>query len=64
MGFNFKKTIHLGNSVNINVSKNGVGVSVGVPGARIGVGPNGIKETLSIPGTGISYTKQQRKKKK
>jgi hypothetical protein len=38
------------------LSKRGIGVSVGVPGARVGVGSDGRhRTTVSIPGSGVSY---------
>lgn len=58
MGLRMQKTIKLGKHLNINLSKSGVGISAGVKGARVGIGPKGVRTTASIPGTGIRYTKQ------
>ncbi|MGN1370190.1 MAG: DUF4236 domain-containing protein [Aristaeellaceae bacterium] len=58
MGFRFRKSVKLGKHTRINLSKSGVGVSTGVKGFRVGVGPRGVRTTASIPGTGVSYTKQ------
>lgn len=58
MPFHYRKSIRLGKHIRINVSKSGVGMSAGVQGARISVGPRGTRLTSSIPGTGISYLKQ------
>ncbi|MGL5277900.1 MAG: DUF4236 domain-containing protein, partial [Cetobacterium sp.] len=41
----------------INLSKSGIGASVGVKGARIGTGPRGTRVTGSLPGTGLYYSK-------
>lgn len=57
MGFRFSKRIKLAKGINLNLSKSGIGISAGVKGARIGTGPKGTRATLSIPGTGISYSK-------
>lgn len=57
MGFRFSKRIKLAKGVNLNFSKSGIGISAGVKGARIGTGPKGTKATFSVPGTGISYSK-------
>lgn len=57
MGLNFRKGIKLGAGIRLNLSKKGVGASVGIKGARVGIGPRGTRATTSIPGTGISYTK-------
>lgn len=44
----------LGGLVNLNLSKSGLGVSVGVKGARVGVNAKGqTYSQVSIPGTGI-----------
>lgn len=57
MGFNFRKTINLGNGLKINLSKSGIGYSFGVPGVRYSQSAKGKKKmTYSIPGTGISYS--------
>lgn len=57
MGFRFRKSINLGGGFRINLSKSGVGCSWGTKGVRITKTAKGkTKGTLSIPGTGISYT--------
>ena len=44
----------LGGLVNVNLSKSGLGISVGVKGARVRVMPKGqTYSQVSIPGTGI-----------
>lgn len=40
MGWSFRKSFKLG-PVRVNLSRRGVGASVGVKGARIGTGPSG-----------------------
>ncbi len=65
MGFNFRKSINLGEGLKLNLGKKSVGISAGVKGARVSVNSKGRKSaTLSIPGTGISYTKTSTKKRK
>jgi hypothetical protein len=57
MGFYYRKSISLG-PFRVNVSKSGVGYSVGAPGFRRGISASGKKyTTFSIPGTGIGYRK-------
>jgi hypothetical protein len=57
VGFRFSKSIKVIPGVRLNVSSRGVGVSAGVRGARVTVGPGGrVTRTLSIPGTGLSHT--------
>ena len=57
MGLRFRKSINLGGGFRINLSKSGIGYSWGVKGFRLTKSPKGkSKATMSIPGTGISYT--------
>jgi len=58
MGWIFRRSVKLLPGVRLNFSKSGVGLSVGVPGARISLSPSGrVTRTLGIPGTGISHRK-------
>jgi hypothetical protein len=60
MSFFFRKTIKIG-PLNINISKSGIGLSIGVPGARIGKSANGQTYISgSVPGTGLGYKKSIR----
>lgn len=64
MGFRFRKSFG-GKYFRINISKSGIGYSYGVPGYRKTVLPSGRKRTtVSIPGTGISYVEESKKRKK
>jgi len=64
MGFRFRKSINLG-PLRLNISKKGIGYSVGTKGARVTKTADGkTRTTLSIPGTGISYVTEKGKKKK
>ena len=57
MGFRFRKSINLG-PFRLNLSKSGIGYSVGTKGFRVTKkATGGTRTTASIPGTGISYTK-------
>ena len=61
MGFRFRKSIPIGKHFRINLSKSGVGYSWGVKGARFTKTANGKnRTTLSVPGTGISYTAESK----
>ena len=54
-----RKSINLGGGVRLNLSKGGVGWSVGGKGYRYTHSPRGYdRRTLSVPGTGLSYVKQ------
>lgn len=53
----FRKSIRIGKFARINISKSGIGASVGVPGYRIGMGADGkARRTVGIPGTGVYHT--------
>lgn len=57
MGLNFRKSFNLGKGFRLNLSKSGVGFSWGGKGYRLtrtATGQN--KATVSLPGTGLSYT--------
>ena len=54
MAIRIQKTKKIG-PVRVNMSKSGIGISTGIKGARIGVGPSGVRKTVGIPGTGIRY---------
>lgn len=55
MGFYYRKSVGLG-PFRVNLSKSGVGYSVGGKGFRTGVNSRGKRYTsFSLPGTGIGY---------
>ena len=57
MGFSFKKSFNLG-PFRLNLSKSGIGYSIGTKGLRFTKKANGgYRTTASIPGTGISWRK-------
>ena len=56
MGFRFSRSLKLPGGFRLNVGTRGVGVSWGVRGFRVGVGPAGARYTASVPGTGISWS--------
>ena len=64
MGFRYRKTIRFG-IFRVNLSKTGIGWSVGVPGARYTKTANGrTRITAGIPGTGLSWVKETKKRNK
>ncbi len=54
--FRFFRRKHLMPGVQLNVSKSGPSLSLGVRGAHVTVGRRGVTRTAGIPGTGIFYT--------
>lgn len=57
MPIRFGKSIRLGKNFRLNLSKGGIGASVGVGGLRVGTGPRGNRISATVPGTGLSYYK-------
>lgn len=61
MGIRLRKSINLGGGFRINLSKSGIGYSWGFPGYRITkTANNRMRNTYSIPGTGISYVEESK----
>lgn len=59
MGLRFRKSVKIGSAFKINISKSGVGYSVGTKGYRLTKTANGrVRRTASIPGTGVSHVKE------
>lgn len=61
MGFSYRKRISILPGVKVNISKSGVSTSIGGNGYTANISKRGIKQTLSIPGTGISYSKNHKR---
>jgi tetratricopeptide (TPR) repeat protein len=56
MAFRFQRRVKLASGLRLNVSKRGLGLSVGVPGARASVNTRGQRTTsFGVPGTGMSW---------
>ena len=65
MGMRFRKSINLGGGARVNISKSGIGGSIGGDGYRYTKKANGgTRKTAYIPGTGISYVKESGSKSK
>lgn len=64
MGFRYRKSIKIGGA-RLNLSKSGIGYSVGTKGFRVTKkAGGGTRTTTSIPGTGISFVKDSGKMKR
>lgn len=61
MGLRLRRRVGLLRGVRLNVSRGGLSVSIGRPGAWMTFGPAGRRRaTLGWPGSGLSYTVQSR----
>ena len=56
MGWSYRKSVNLG-PFRLNISKSGIGYSLGGAGFRTGVSSRGRRyRSVSIPGTGLRYS--------
>jgi len=60
MGFRFQRRFKIFPGVSVNLSKSGVSASVGTRGAHVTVARGQVRETVGLPGTGLSYTQTQK----
>lgn len=58
MSLRFFRRLNLFPGVRLNLSKSGVSVSVGRPGAWLTLGRRHTQATVGLPGTGLFYTKR------
>lgn len=57
MGFRFYRRIPIvPGLITLNLSKEGISLSIGIRGARITLSKNGIRRTIGLPGTGMSHS--------
>lgn len=56
MGFRFRRSIKILPGIRLYIGRRGVSTSLGVRGAHITVGHGQVRETVELPGTGLSYT--------
>lgn len=64
MGFRFRKSFNLGKGLKINLSKHGIGYSVGTKEVRVTKTAKGTtRKTLTLPGTGLSYVTESKSDK-
>ena len=56
MGFRFRKYFGVLPGVRVNLGKKSVSLSVGGRGLTANISKDGIRKTVSVPGTGLSYS--------
>jgi hypothetical protein len=59
MGWRFRRSVKILPGVRLNFSRSGISTSVGVRGAHVTVGHGKVRETVGLPGSGISYSESQ-----
>jgi len=60
MGFRFRKILGLLPGVRLNLGKRGASVSVRTKGFTANISKHGIRKTVSLYGTGLSYSTYQK----
>jgi len=60
--FRFRRSVRISPWFRISGSKTGVSGSIGKPGATINLRGDRIRQTVGLPGTGLSYTTTSRSK--
>ena len=60
MGLRFRRSVKVAPGIRLNFSGSGVSTSIGPRGAKITIGHGRVRQTVGIPGTGISYTESHR----
>jgi len=58
MSFRFRKSLRIVPRVHLNLSKGGPSLSFGPRGATTSISRRGVRQTVSLPGTGLSHSKQ------
>jgi len=56
MGFRFRRSVRLFPGVRLNFSKSGVSTSIGGRGLTANISKHGIRHTVGIPGSGLSFS--------
>ena len=56
MPFRFRRSVKILPGIRINLGKRGASLSVGGRGAHVTFGHGKVRETIGLPGTGISFT--------
>ena len=60
MGFRFRKSIPIIPGFRINLGKRSASLSVGGKGLTTNISAKGVRNTISLPGTGLSYSTYQK----
>ncbi|MDP9196388.1 MAG: DUF4236 domain-containing protein [Pseudomonadota bacterium] len=60
MGLRFHKSFALHKLLRVNVSKSGLSLGVGPKGANVNLSPRGMKGSVGLPGSGVSWRQQRR----
>ncbi len=56
MPIRFRRTFHILPGVRINISRGGISTTIGPRGAHLTFNKQGVRQSLGLPGTGLSET--------
>lgn len=59
MPLRFRRSIRILPGLRLNLGKRGVSTSFGIRGMHVTLGHGKVRETVGLPGTGLSYTTTQ-----
>lgn len=57
MAFRFRKIFTIFPGLRLNIAKKSVSISAGRDGATLNIGKDGVRGTVGLPGSGLSYSK-------
>lgn len=60
LGLRFYRRVRIAPGITLDLSKRGASLSAGVREAHVTIGSRGTRETVGLPGTGHSYSQEQR----
>ena len=62
MALRFNRRIRIAPGISLNLSKSGIGASIGPRGAKINVSSRGVYGNVGLPGTGLAYREKLNKR--
>lgn len=62
MALRFNRRIRIAPGISLNLSKSGIGASIGPRGAKINVSSRGVYGNVGLPGTGLAYSEKLNKR--
>lgn len=62
MALRFNRRIRIAPGISLNLSKSGIGASIGPRGAKINISSRGVYGNVGLPGTGLTYREKLNKR--
>jgi hypothetical protein len=64
MPLRFRRRLNIAPGFSLNLGKRGASLSLGRRGAHVTLGHGQMRETVGLPGTGLSYTQTQGRRRR